>query len=87
MPITQLFSPITGMVEDFKCSPTELIALGLSTTYGERHLILFNQVLAGTLVLMILSSITLYFGQGDGMKKLKQWKQKRLEKKVIRSNG
>lgn len=37
-----------------------------------------------TVVLMILSSVTLYFGQGNGMKRLQQWKQKRLEKKVMR---
>ena len=37
-----------------------------------------------TVVLMALSSITLYFGQGNGMEKIKRWKQKRLEKKVIR---
>lgn len=37
-----------------------------------------------TVILMILSSVTLYFGQGSGMKHLQQWKQKRLEKKVMR---
>lgn len=37
-----------------------------------------------TVVLMVLSSVTLYFGQGSGMKRLQQWKQKRLEKKVMR---
>ena len=62
--------------------PSTLIALGLSTTYGERHAIIFNQVLVGTLVRMLLSAVALYFGQGDGMKRLQSWKQKRLEKKV-----
>lgn len=37
-----------------------------------------------TIVLMILSSITLYFGQGNGMVRFRKWKQKRLEKKVYR---
>ncbi len=35
-----------------------------------------------TVVLMILSSIALYFGQGSGMDKIKKMKQKRLEKRV-----
>lgn len=35
-----------------------------------------------TVVLMLLSSIALYFGQGNGMKKIQKLKQKRLEKKV-----
>ena len=35
-----------------------------------------------TVVLMLLSSIALYFGQGNGMKRLQNWKQKRLERKV-----
>lgn len=34
--------------------PSTLIAIGLSTTYGERHLILGNRVLVGTLVLMLI---------------------------------
>ena len=34
-----------------------LIALGLSTTYGERHLILFNKVLVGTVVLMLIGYV------------------------------
>lgn len=34
--------------------PGTLIALGLTTTYGERHAILFNYVLVGTLVLMLI---------------------------------
>ena len=38
-----------------------------------------------TVVLMILSSITLYFGQGGGMEKIKKMKQKRLERKVRRA--
>lgn len=38
-----------------------------------------------TVVLMILSSITLYFGQGNGMARIKRWKQKRLEKKIAAS--
>lgn len=37
-----------------------------------------------TVVLMILSSVALYFGQGNGMKRIQQWKQRRLEKKVAR---
>lgn len=37
-----------------------------------------------TVVLMILSSIALYFGQGNGMQAIRTWKQKRLEKKVYR---
>ncbi len=37
-----------------------------------------------TVVLMILSSIALYFGQGDGMERIRRWKQRRLEKKVAR---
>ena len=37
-----------------------------------------------TVVLMILSSIALYFGQGNGMQAIRRWKQKRLEKKVYR---
>ena len=35
-----------------------------------------------TVVLMILSSIALYFGQGNGMQAIRRWKQKRIEKKV-----
>lgn len=38
-----------------------------------------------TVVLMLLSSVALYFGQGAGMDKIKRWKQKRLEKKVARA--
>lgn len=38
-----------------------------------------------TVVLMILSSITLYFGQGNGMARIKRWKQRRLEKKIAAS--
>lgn len=38
-----------------------------------------------TVVLMILSSITLYFGQGNGMARIKHWKQKRLERKIAAS--
>lgn len=34
--------------------PGTLIALGLITTYGDRHAILFNYVLVGTLVLMLI---------------------------------
>lgn len=34
--------------------PSTLIALGLTTTYGERHAIIFNKVLVGTLVLMLI---------------------------------
>lgn len=37
--------------------PSTLIALGLSTTYGERHMILFNQVLVGTVVLMLIGYV------------------------------
>lgn len=37
-----------------------------------------------TVVLMILSSIALYFGQGDGMARIKRWKQKRLERTVAK---
>ena len=37
--------------------PATLIALGLSTTYGERHLILFNKVLVGTVVLMLIGYV------------------------------
>lgn len=37
-----------------------------------------------TVVLMILSSIALYFGQGSGMEKIRRLKQKRLERKVAR---
>ena len=33
--------------------PSTLIALGLTITYGERHVILFNYVMVGTLVLML----------------------------------
>lgn len=35
-----------------------------------------------TVVLMVLSSIALYFGQGSGMAKIRQWKQRRLEKRI-----
>ena len=35
-----------------------------------------------TVVLMILSSIALYFGQGNGMRAIQRWKQRRLEKMV-----
>ena len=38
-----------------------------------------------TVVLMILSSITLYFGQGNGMARIKRWKQRQLEKKIAAS--
>ena len=37
-----------------------------------------------TVVLMILSSVALYFGQGNGMQAIRRWKQKRIEKKVYR---
>ena len=37
-----------------------------------------------TVVLMILSSIALYFGQGDGMERIRRWRQRRFEKKVAR---
>lgn len=37
-----------------------------------------------TVVLMILSSVTLYFGQGGGMEKIRKMKQKRLERRVRR---
>lgn len=40
-----------------------------------------------TVVLMILSSIALYFGQGNGMQAIRRWKQKRLEKKVYRKQA
>lgn len=35
-----------------------------------------------TVVLMIVSSIALYFGQGNGMRAIQKWKQRRLEKMV-----
>ena len=35
-----------------------------------------------TVVLMILSSIALYFGQGNGMQAIKKLKQRRLERRV-----
>lgn len=35
-----------------------------------------------TVVLMVLSSIALYFGQGSGMARIRQWKQRRLEKRI-----
>ncbi len=38
-----------------------------------------------TVVLMILSSIALYFGQGSGMDKIKKIRQKRLERRVIKN--
>lgn len=38
-----------------------------------------------TVVLMILSSIGLYFGQGEGMEMIKRWKQRRLARKVARA--
>lgn len=34
--------------------PSTLIALGLMTTYGERHAIIFNYVMVGTVVLMLV---------------------------------
>ena len=37
--------------------PSTLIALGLSNTYGERHLILGNYVLVGTLALMLVGYV------------------------------
>ena len=37
-----------------------------------------------TVVLMILSSVALYFGQGNGMQAIRRWKQRRIEKKVYR---
>ncbi len=37
-----------------------------------------------TVVLMILSSVALYFGQGNGMQAIRRWRQKRIEKKVYR---
>lgn len=37
-----------------------------------------------TVVLMVISSIALYFGQGSGMDRMKQWKQKRLQKTIVR---
>ena len=36
-----------------------------------------------TVVLMILSSVALYFGQGNGMQAIRRWRQKRIEKKVL----
>ena len=38
-----------------------------------------------TVVLMILSSIALYFGQGSGMDKIRKIRQKRLERRVIKN--
>lgn len=38
-----------------------------------------------TVVLMILSSVALYFGQGSGMDKIKKMKQRRLERRVARN--
>ena len=38
-----------------------------------------------TVVLMILSSVALYFGQGSGMDKIKKIKQRRLERRVARN--
>ena len=38
-----------------------------------------------TVVLMILSSVALYFGQGSGMEKIKKIKQRRLERRVARN--
>lgn len=35
-----------------------------------------------TVVLMILSSVALYFGQGNGMDRIRHWKQKRLERAI-----
>lgn len=35
-----------------------------------------------TVVLMVLSSIALYFGQGSGMARIRQWKQRRLKKRI-----
>lgn len=40
-----------------------------------------------TVVLMILSSVALYFGQGNGMQAIRRWKQKRIEKKVYKNNA
>jgi iron(III) transport system permease protein len=37
-----------------------------------------------TVVLMLLSSVALYFGQGDGMNRIKRWKQRRLKKTVVK---
>lgn len=39
-----------------------------------------------TVILMILSSVALYFGQGDGMDLIKEWKQKRLSKRILSKN-
>lgn len=36
-----------------------------------------------TVVLMILSSVALYFGQGSGMDKIKKIRQKRLERRIV----
>lgn len=40
-----------------------------------------------TVVLMLLSSVALYFGQGNGMERLRGMKQKRLEKRVGKISG
>lgn len=40
-----------------------------------------------TVVLMILSSIALYFGQGNGMEAIKRMKQRRLEKRIRKSSS
>lgn len=40
-----------------------------------------------TVVLMILSSIALYFGQGNGMNRIQQRKQRRLQKQIVKSGG
>lgn len=37
-----------------------------------------------TVILMLLSSAALYLGQGNGTKKIKQWKQRRLAQKIRR---
>lgn len=38
-----------------------------------------------TVVLMILSSVALYFGQGNGMTRIRQWRHKRLRKTILGS--
>ena len=45
--------------------PATLIALGLTTTYGERQPILFNYVMVGTLVLMLVG-YTVLVPDGEG---------------------
>ena len=61
--------------------------------FGRTLFVIFVFALLGTLVYVqlknqvytsyvILSSIALYFGQGNGMQAIRRWKQKRIEKKV-----